>query len=384
MSVTLREKKINGGKVSLYLDVNHNGERWPEFLKIHISKKKPTDDDKEKRRIANEIRAKRENELLSQNNALVDRGKQNVDFVTWFPEYIKERGLNNTHNHNTIRHVKLFCNGSPLPFCRINVNWIRSFTKYLLKHVSNNTAIHYLKNVSCALDDAMRADFLLQNPIKKVPRHERLKKEKKLPDPLTLQEIQRLADTRVNMPEEYRQAYLFNCFSGLRWVDMNSLLWETIIVKTVQGQEAWLMQLTQVKTKEPEYAPLSEQAIEILKERRKAQEKERYVGPYVFQNLYDGGKKQGPKYRNYLYYVHKWGIAAGIPKKKRKPHNTRHSFATNLLENSPEADLWTVSKLLGHADITATQIYTHVRDFKRLAAIKGMPSINLNSSYKTA
>lgn len=69
--------------------------------------------------------------------------------------------------------------------------------------------------------------------------------------------------------------------------------------------------------------------------------------------------------RNVQERMKRWGLKQGIDSHVH-PHRLRHSFASHLLESS--GDLRAVQELLGHADISTTQIYTHL-DFQHLAEV---------------
>ena len=79
--------------------------------------------------------------------------------------------------------------------------------------------------------------------------------------------------------------------------------------------------------------------------------------------LSERGKRISP--RNVQERVKKWCVRLGISGRVH-PHTLRHSFASHLLESSQ--DLRAVQELLGHADISTTQIYTHL-DFQHLADV---------------
>ena len=377
MGVKLREKQLSNGQVSFYLDIYHSKVRWYEFLDIKIQKNRPSQDDKEKRRLAQEIRTKREHELIVEDNGLQDRKKKLACFIRFFENYTTEGNRNGMY-HSVHTNLQEYMGKEPLPFVKVTPEWLGTFQKHLLKKISNNSTVRYMEAISCALNEAVRRRIINRNPWRDIPVSHKPKMQDVFRKAYTTAELQKLASVSVNIDKQIKQAYFFSCFTGLRWSDVNPLRWDEIIIKDIQGKKEYYLYFEQEKTETIEYLPLSDSAIDILKERQReslAEEK----SPYVFPRIKE--KEDGRKtVYNWMHRKLKiWAKAAGIDPKKLHFHTGRHSFATNVLE-SADGDLYTVSKLLGHSNIKATQIYAKVRDKRQQAAVKALPRIDFNLS----
>ena len=373
MGVKLREKQLSNGQVSFYLDIYHNKTRWYEFLEIHINKNRLSNDDKEKKRLANEIRAKREHELIVDENGLNNRKKKLACFALFFEEYISQKNYNGL-NAGILSQLKKFTKEQPLPFTKVTTAWMKEFERYLLKQVSNNTTLAYLIALNAGINEAVRQRIIPKNPWHDVPQHQRLKRQDTFRSAFTIEQLQHLANTPCKIEKQIKQAYFFACFTGLRWSDVNPLRWDEIVIKNIEGEQRYFLYFEQEKTEGIEYLPLSENAIDIIKE-RKAESVSEEKSVYVFPKMkeVDGTTKVYEKMKAGLK---KWAKAAEIEQSKLHFHSGRHTFATNILESSADGDLYTVSKLLGHRDIKSTQIYAKVRDKRKHDAVKALPKID--------
>lgn len=372
MSVTLREKKLKNGQVSFYLDLYHNKKRWYEFLNIYIDKGRSSSEDKEKRKLAQQIRARREHELIVDGNNLVDTTKKKICFVVFAQDYFDRRQIKSNHL-GMFYHLKLFTKGRGLPFAEIDAAWIRSFQAYLLTQISYNTAARYMRMLATLLNDGLRKRIIQRNPFMDISKSERIKEKDVMRSAYTLEQLEHLQQHGAGIPLEYRQVYLFACFTGLRWSDVNGLCWQNIITRNTEKGEQLYLTFRQRKTQAVEYIPLTCGAIEILRQRQL--ELKNQSSPYVFAGVRDipGSMRNYGRMRRVLW---KWAKQAGMEPRKLHFHTARHSFATNILE-STSGDLYTVSKLLGHRTITTTQIYAKVRDKRLLEAARSLGNITL-------
>jgi integrase/recombinase XerC len=116
------------------------------------------------------------------------------------------------------------------------------------------------------------------------------------------------------------------------------------------------------KGKKMRNIPIGKYAIKAIKNWLKIRQymvNENEVALFISQR----GKRISP--RSVQERLKKWAIKQGLPSHVH-PHMLRHSFASHMLESS--GDLRAIQELLGHADISTTQVYTHL-DFQHLSQV---------------
>ncbi len=116
--------------------------------------------------------------------------------------------------------------------------------------------------------------------------------------------------------------------------------------------------------------PLSEPARAAMRAYRTRLEElapKQAAGPWLFPADSESGHLSRQVFARDLKRL---ASAAGLNAKRISPHVLRHAFASHLLQNG--ADLRVVQELLGHADISTTQIYTHVLDERAKAMVRDL------------
>ena len=195
-------------------------------------------------------------------------------------------------------------------------------------------------------------------------------RERRLPKTLTIAEVDALllaAAATARLPSDrLRNACLLNLLyaTGMRVSEL-----VTLPVSAARGDPRML--LVRGKGDKERLVPLSPPAraalADWLSERDARETAARAQGKPASRYLFPSSGKEGHLTRHRFHaLIKELALAAGIDPARVTPHTLRHAFATHLLEGG--ADLRASQTLLGHADISTTEIYTHVLD-ERLRAL---------------
>jgi len=173
-----------------------------------------------------------------------------------------------------------------------------------------------------------------------------------LPDSLSEREVESLLDApdvedTIGLRDRAMLELLYAC--GLRVSELVGLANEQ--VNLVQG----VVRLTGKGNKE-RLVPLGEEAVDWL-QRYLDSARPQLAGAVSTRQLFLTARGRGMTRQAFWYRIRHHALQAGISK-HLSPHTLRHAFATHLLNHG--ADLRVVQMLLGHSDLSTTQIYTHV------------------------
>jgi len=373
IKVTLRQKPISKGRLSLYLDfypsigiVGSDKKTRREFLGLYVMDKPSNplqkQDKKQTLMLAEQIRQKRNNELNKPEvytsfelEQLKAKEKGELSFIAYYEQQMEKRnGKNYDVWYSAFYYLNNFTKGR-LKFANLNEKFCNDYKDYLLNAksrrsskstIAQNTAHSYFNKFKATLKQAFK-DNLIQNDLN--AKIESIKQVDTKRVFLSLDELNRLVKADCPNPI-LKKASLFSALTGLRYSDIEKLKWSEVIHIKDQG---YFIQFKQKKVKRHEYLPISEQAYNLLGDPKDADDK-------VFEGLHYSAHQNS--------ILLKWVINAGI-KKHLTFHCFRHTYATLQLQAG--TDIYTVSKMLGHKELKTTQIYARVVDeSKRLAANK--------------
>ncbi|MFH0831950.1 MAG: site-specific tyrosine recombinase/integron integrase [archaeon] len=255
----------------------------------------------------------------------------------------------------TIRNY-LFFNSSIIDFTKKNPDEIREddvkfFMAEKLADKSSSTTILFLSALKYAYFNILGKDITagIKRP----------KREKRIPIVLTIDEVRKLISSINNTKSRMMISMIYAC--GFRVSEIVGLKINDIDFNEKTGH------IRQAKGKKDRFFNIPASISEELRQQAEAQKNKN-------AELLFTGPKGMLSTRNIEKIVKKAALKAGIGKRVM-PHTLRHSFATHLLESG--TDIRKIQELLGHADLSTTQIYTHISS-EELRKVKS-PLDSLNS-----
>lgn len=346
--VTISRRPIKEGIFSLFLDYRLAGTRKRENLKLYIYPERTSLDrlkNAETMRVANAARERREFELEQMENGVkVEQAPTMVLFSDLCREYEKRYSRSNTLVSFRQATSRI---GSSVYVQEMDS---RFFKKLIDGLVDSGMAPNTVRKTISIILQVVR-DAHLDGIIRSMPRVKGMlpPAEQSIRTFLSMDEL-RLLDRTPCKDETVKNAFMFSCFTGLRFSDIATFNASNIVDGVIV--------LRQTKTREPVRIPLTNNSLRYLPEGWK-----RMVGGPIFRLGFEASVNR---------VIKSWAKAAGI-EKNVSYHVSRHTFATISLNNG--ADMFAVQKLMGHSSVSTTQIYAKMLDDKLKKAIGTIPDM---------
>lgn len=380
MKIEIRTRELKNGNRTIYLDFYDKGKRWYEYPKLYlVPDTAPYAKELNKNAMdkAVAIRAKRLlGEMPEENGNLSENKPDKIPVTAWMDEYAKSMhanaGLSATylkHFDTLIRMVKGYLSyiKSPrLTMDCIDREFYRGFLHYMTdvyecrtseggtRQLAKSTMHLFQLKMNTMLNQAARDGVIKCNPYHLLSRDERIKKPSDRRDFLTREELHRLMKVKTQSTTT-QMAFMFCCFTGLRYSDLRQLKWGNI----EKSQSGMVVRIEAMKkTEKPVTVPLGTNAMAWMPERG-----DKTLDDPVFDIGTCGGCNAALK---------TMAKRAGI-NKRVSFHTSRHCFATLTL--AATNDIATVSKLLGHTSVATTQIYAEVLMEDKIAAVNKLNGI---------
>jgi len=357
--ITIRYKKLKSGKFSAYLDIYSNsiegkGKRNYEFLNIYLDKDysdtgtRISEADKEKMKIVRAVRNKREDEISFSDHGYKQQGKINYNLLDYFDQCLLNKFNYKLECLNIHLHKHIVNNNTV--FNDVDEDFLNKFQNYLLLNVSRNTTNAYMSVFRQYFNKLITKGIISISPFSNFKIIEEEDSERTT---LTIEEVRTLANfvpKRGN--SQVRDAFLFSCFTGLRYSDVKKLNYDEITNNQITFRPAKTI-------KKIVKVPLVDDAITIIDKVSKHPTNNK-----VFWDL--------PTTQVVNVYLKFWALEAGL-KKNLHFHAARHTFATIGLTYG--IDIFTMKELLGHSKIEMTQIYAKIVDEKKKNELSKFPKL---------